>query len=99
MQPMGTWASAPWRVLTLVGQTCGHVLAQRAVEGGNERAAALAWLAAVPLAGRVVRADAAILTAPLGAKGGIHRAGERHPTGPAGGVGRVDRRPVSAQRG
>lgn len=32
-------------------------------------------------------------------KGGLHRAGECHPTRPAGGVGRVDRRPVSAQRG
>ena len=90
-------------VLTLVGQTVGQVLAQRAVEGGNELAAASALLEEVPLEGRVVSADAVILKAPLVQKvvkkGGLHRAGERHPTGTAEGVGGVDRRPVSAQRG
>ena len=47
------------------GQTCGHGLAHRAVDKGDDLAAALVLLAAVPLAGQVVSADAAILQAPV----------------------------------
>lgn len=81
-------------VLTLVGQTFGQVLAQRLVEGGDELAAALALLEEVPLEGKVVSADAAILKAPfvqkVVEKGGLYRAGESRPTNTAGGVGGVD---------
>ncbi|MGQ9612495.1 hypothetical protein [Chloroflexus sp.] len=38
-------------VLTLVGQTFGHGLAHRAVDKGDDLAAVVALLAAVPLAG------------------------------------------------
>lgn len=55
-------------VLALVGQGLGQVLAQRQVEGGDELAAALALLEEVPLEGKVVSADAAILRAPFAQK-------------------------------
>ncbi|MGQ9482326.1 MAG: hypothetical protein ACUVSL_14680 [Chloroflexus sp.] len=78
------------------------MLAHRAVEGSDEITAGLALLAAVPLADRMIGADAAILKTPsvpqVVEQGRLHRAGESRPTGPAGGVGGVDRRPVSATK-
>ncbi len=53
------------QVLTVAGQRLGVVLAQRAIEEGDELAAALALLETLPLAGKVVSADAGVLKAPL----------------------------------
>lgn len=52
-------------VLTMAGQELGKVVAQRRVDAANEVAAALALVAEVPLAGKVVSADAGIVHAPV----------------------------------
>ncbi len=53
------------QVLTMAGQVLRGVVGQREVAGGDELAAALALLEEVPLAGKVVSADAGLLKAPL----------------------------------
>ncbi len=88
-------------VLTMAGQELGKVVAQRRVDAENELAAALALLEEVPLAGKVVSADAAILQAPVVQtvveKGGpLHRAGEAQLASGAGSSGGVDHVVVAA---
>jgi hypothetical protein len=56
------------RVVTLVGQCLRRVIAQRAVEGGDELAAALQLLESEALEGKVVSADAGLLKAPFAQK-------------------------------
>lgn len=53
------------QVVTMLGQTLQRVLAQQAVTGGDELAAALRLLESVDLTGKVVSADAGLLNGPL----------------------------------
>ncbi|GIV86902.1 MAG: hypothetical protein KatS3mg054_0931 [Chloroflexus sp.] len=105
----GTWVRGSKRpgeralaVLTMAGQALGQVVAQRRVDAASEVAAALALVAEVPLAGKVVSADAGILHAPVVQtvvnNGGLHRDREPPSAGTDRSGGGVDHVVVAAPR-